>query len=101
MTTIDQAVKTARRLRDEGDCLTRFEAADAFDALIAQAKAWELAATKLDGALATVKKELDALKTLVVKVHQARGRYHSQMAQAALYEAAGLPNVKPVSGEKS
>lgn len=45
--------------------------------------------------------ELDALKSLVIKVHQARGRYHSQIAMAALYEAVGLPNVKPVSGKKS
>ena len=45
--------------------------------------------------------EFDALKALVIKVHQARGRYHSQIAMAALYEAVGLPNVKPVSGEKS
>lgn len=45
--------------------------------------------------------ERDAIKALVVKVHQARGRYHSQIAMAALYEACGLPNVKPVSGEKS
>lgn len=45
--------------------------------------------------------ERDALKALVINVHQARGRYHSQIAMAALYEAVGLPNVKPVSGEKS
>lgn len=45
--------------------------------------------------------ERDALKALVVKVHQARGRYHSQLAMCALYEACGLPNTKPISGEKS
>ena len=100
MSDIDQAMKTAHRLRDEGDCLTRFEAADAFDALIAQARAWELAAIKLDGALATVKKELDAIKTLVVNTHHAKGRYHSQLAMCDLYDAVGLPNVRPISGQK-
>lgn len=45
--------------------------------------------------------ERDALKTLVENVHKAKGRYHSQLAMAALYEACGLPHTKPISGEKS
>jgi len=45
--------------------------------------------------------ERDFLITLVAKVHGAKGRYHNQIAMAALYEACGLPFVKPVSGEKS
>jgi len=45
--------------------------------------------------------ERDALKTLVANVHKAKGRYHSQLAMAVLYEACGLPFVKPVSGEKA
>ena len=44
--------------------------------------------------------ERDALKSLVASVHKARGRYHSQLAMCALYDACGLPNVKPISGQK-
>ena len=35
------------------------------------------------------------LKTLVQKVHKAKGRYHSQIAMCNLYDACGLPNVRP------
>lgn len=35
------------------------------------------------------------LKTLVRKVHKAKGRYHSQIAICDLYDACGLPNVRP------
>ena len=40
------------------------------------------------------------LRTLVKKVHEAKGRYHSQIAMANLYEACGLPFVRPVKGAK-
>jgi hypothetical protein len=55
---------------------------------------------KTGDALDACTAERDVLRTLVVNVHHAKGRYHSQLAMCALYEACGLPNVKPVSGEK-
>ena len=48
-----------------------------------------------------LKVDHDALLALIKRVHDARGRYHSQLAMAALYEAAGLPCVKPISGVAS
>lgn len=62
--------------------------------------AQQLAADRLAQMYEDRKQFLD-LKALVAKVHTAKGRYHSQIAMAALYEACGLPNVKPTSGEKS
>jgi len=38
---------------------------------------------------------------LADEVRRLKGRYHSQLAMAALYEACGLPHTKPISGEKS
>ena len=35
------------------------------------------------------------LKPLVKKVHKAKGRYHTQLAMCDLYDACGLPNVRP------
>lgn len=43
---------------------------------------------------------LELLKDAVRKVHAAKGRYHSQQAMCDLYEAVGLPNVRPVSTPK-
>ena len=51
-------------------------------------------------ALTLVTAERDALKTLVANVHKAKGRYHNQLAMCALYDAVGLPNVRPISGQK-
>jgi len=39
---------------------------------------------------------LESLKNLVAKTQSAKGRYHSQIAWANLYEACGLPFVKPM-----
>jgi len=65
-------------------------------------------------ALRRLNEDLDAAKTmlqsrseqiksithLVTKLHQAKGRYHTQMALCALFDAFGLPNVKPESRVK-
>jgi len=47
-----------------------------------------------------LEREISELKSLVANVHTARGRYHSQIAMARLYEACKLPFVMPVSKEK-
>lgn len=44
--------------------------------------------------------EILNLRELIVKVHAAKGRYHSQQAMCDLYDAVGLPNVRPVSTQK-
>ncbi len=43
-----------------------------------------------------LREELAALKNLVAKTQSAKGRYHSQIAWANLYEACGLPFAKPM-----
>jgi hypothetical protein len=40
--------------------------------------------------------DLDALRTLVTKLHAAKGRYHSQIAACNLFDAVGLKNERPV-----
>jgi hypothetical protein len=45
--------------------------------------------------------ELATLQAKVASVHKAKGRYHNQLAMCDLYEACGLPNVRPISGGKS
>jgi len=40
------------------------------------------------------------LADLVKKVHAAKGRYHSQLAMCDLYEACGLPCVRPTKDGK-
>ena len=37
-----------------------------------------------------------ALKRAVLSVHEAKGRYHSQIAMCDLYDACGLNNERPV-----
>lgn len=39
--------------------------------------------------------QLKAITHLVTQLHQAKGRYHTQLATCALFDAFGLPNVKP------
>ena len=39
--------------------------------------------------------QLKAITHLVHQLHQAKGRYHTQNALCALFDAFGLPNVKP------
>jgi len=55
---------------------------------------------KTGEALDACRAELNTLKSLIADTHTARGRYHTQMAWATLYEARGLPFAKPVSGLK-
>jgi len=43
----------------------------------------------------------DELRALVANVHKAKGRYHSQIAMAALYKACDLPFAEAVSGGKA
>lgn len=38
--------------------------------------------------------QLKAITHLVHQLHQAKGRYHTQRALCALFDAFGLPNVK-------
>jgi hypothetical protein len=45
--------------------------------------------------------ELKTLKALITATHKAKGRYHSQIAMCDLYDALDLPNVRPISKEKS
>ena len=40
--------------------------------------------------------DLDALRTLITKLHAAKGRYHSQQAACDLFDAVGLKNERPV-----
>lgn len=40
------------------------------------------------------------LVRLITAVHKAKGRYHSQVAMSALYDACGLPNEKPIKDLK-
>lgn len=40
--------------------------------------------------------DLDALRTLITKLHAAKGRYHSQQAACELFDAVGLKNERPV-----
>ena len=40
--------------------------------------------------------EVDALRTLITKLHAAKGRYHSQIAACDLFDAVGLKNERPV-----
>ena len=35
------------------------------------------------------------LERLITATHKAKGRYHSQLAMCALYDAVGLPNMRP------
>lgn len=44
--------------------------------------------------------ELATLQAKVASVHKAKGRYHSQLAMCDLYDACGLSNVRPISGQK-
>ena len=39
--------------------------------------------------------ELQALKQSVKRVHEAKGRYHSQIAMCDLYDLCKLPNERP------
>lgn len=39
--------------------------------------------------------EIERLKTAIKRTHSANGRYHSQLAMCDLYDAVGLPNVRP------
>ena len=38
----------------------------------------------------------DALRTLITRLHAAKGRYHSQQAACDLFDAVGLKNERPV-----
>jgi len=40
--------------------------------------------------------ELQALKSAVKRVHEAKGRYHSQIAMCDLYDLCKLPNERPM-----
>lgn len=39
--------------------------------------------------------QLKAITHLVTQLHQAKGRYHTQLALCALFDAFGLDNTKP------
>jgi hypothetical protein len=55
---------------------------------------------KHETAVIEVMKELNdemlALKRAVKRVHEARGRYHSQIAMCDLYDLCKLPNERPM-----
>lgn len=55
---------------------------------------------KHETAVIEVMKELNddllALKRAVKRVHEAKGRHHSQIAMCDLYDACGLPNERPM-----
>ena len=40
--------------------------------------------------------EIDALRTLITKLHAAKGRYHTQLVCCDLFDAVGLKNERPV-----
>ena len=44
--------------------------------------------------------DVEQLRALITKLHAAKGRYHSQVAMSALYDACGLPNEKPIKDLK-
>ena len=48
------------------------------------------------GEIARLLADLDALRTLIVKLHAAKGRYHSQQSACDLFDAVGLKNERPV-----
>ena len=39
--------------------------------------------------------QIKAVTHLVTQLHQAKGRYHTQLATCALFDAFGLSNTKP------
>ena len=39
--------------------------------------------------------QIKAITHLVTQLHQAKGRYHTQLALCALFDAFGLSNTKP------
>lgn len=97
MTTKEQAKHVAEELRSDGKWLY----ADTIDALGGDIEFATEIYNTADKIAKDALAELAVLKALVVNTHKAKGRYHSQLAMCALYEAVGLPNVKPISGEKS
>lgn len=58
----------------------------------------ELAAAR--NATLTEGMALDTLRSLVRKVHAAKGRHHTQIAMCDLYDAVGLENTRPVKVER-
>lgn len=44
--------------------------------------------------------QIKAITHLVTQLHQAKGRYHTQRALCALFDAFGLSNTKPERGTK-
>lgn len=52
----------------------------------------------LHGKAADELRRLHAIEQAVHKLHQAKGRYHTQLATCELFDMAGLPNVRPVKG---
>lgn len=42
-----------------------------------------------------IKADYEALRKAVVKLHAARGRYHTQLAACDLYDLLGLKNERP------
>ena len=39
--------------------------------------------------------KVEWLRSMVIKLHTAKGRYHTQIAACDLYDAVGLPNERP------
>ena len=97
---IEQAREVEKRLRKAGNYDLSKEAADVIDALIAETGLLRDLIAMANGNTERAVAERDALKTLVANVHKAKGRYHNQLAMCALYDAVGLPNVRPISGQK-
>ena len=54
-----------------------------------------IAAMSPDRAIALLD-EIDRLRTLITKLHAAKGRYHTQLACCDLFDAVGLKNERPV-----
>lgn len=52
----------------------------------------------LHGKAADELRRLHAIEQAVHKLHKAKGRYHTQLAICDLFDAAGLPNVRPTKG---
>lgn len=56
---------------------------------------------KLNGEIAAdLKGEVLQLRSLIGKVHAAKGRHHTQIAMCDLYDAVGLANVRPAKVER-
>ena len=56
---------------------------------------YTLAATAEAELVDELRKENEALRSAIRKLHAAKGRYHTQLAACDLFDMVGLPNERP------